>query len=271
MRRGPTVDRRKKLGVPPGGSFPFAPIAVGTPAREEMGGGRPPKDLSPPASTRRLAAAVALLDQIPAQENPGSRNPRGCSVFSLAAVLPGGSWCSYDRSRRSRGRSSPGLSLSLSGSRTRRHRANRRRCRSGGRCRLAHIARVVGDARPVLTTRAPEFGPGVTVRVHVAVGVRVSLRPGDRRPACWGSQCGHGHETHERFLHSITSIALVLFASRYVRSVRFVTPFGKRGKTIKSDAPATEQAGPFSRCGQSEDRHPKNTRNRKTGSGPIHP
>jgi len=88
VRRGPTVDRRKKLGVPPGGSFPFAPIAVGTPAREEMGGGRPPKDLSPPASTRRLAAASRCSIRSRHKRTPGAETPGVARCSHLLRCYP---------------------------------------------------------------------------------------------------------------------------------------------------------------------------------------
>jgi len=196
-----------KSGRPPSDGTE-TPIAVGTPAREEMEEGDPP-DLSPPASrTRLLSAAVALLDQIPAQENPGSRNPRGCLVFTRAAVLPGGSRRSYDRSRRSRGRdrSSPRLSLSLS-RRTwcswcawlpGRHRRHRRRSAIGVIAGVLRISRT-----SVFAAGTPELGPGVAVRMHVPVGVRVGarLRGSRGRPAHGCDQCGRKHKACDCLSH----------------------------------------------------------------------
>jgi hypothetical protein len=179
-------------------------------------------------ATHPTAAAAAPIRH---KRNPGSRNPRGCSVLSLAAVvLPGDSRRSYDRSRRSRRCSRRGgrrcsrrgcRRCSRRGGRTRRSgRSSRRYRRSNA---IVVVGRVLGVAGTVVfAASTPELGPGVTVRMHITVGVRVGagLCPGDRRPACWDSQCSHRHETHERLLHSITPIALDSVVHMYLRTPR---------------------------------------------------
>jgi hypothetical protein len=85
------------------------------------------------------------------------------------------------------------------------HRSHR------GRSTCGVIAGVLWITRTsVFATGTTELGSGMTVRVHVAIGVRVGaiFRPGGRRPAHWDSQRGRRHQTDDHPLHSITPIAL---------------------------------------------------------------
>ena len=145
------------------------------------------------------------------------------------AASPGSSWRSYDRSRgrdrRSRGCDATGRGCDRRG--PRRSSCTGRRCRCtwcawlpGRRYRRSSavvvVARVLGVAgTTVFAASTTELRSGVAVRVQVPVGVRVGARccPSHRDPARRGGQCGHRHETHERLLHSITSLS-GLFASR---------------------------------------------------------
>jgi hypothetical protein len=81
-----------------------------------------------------------------------------------------------------------------------------RRYRSRAIVLVARVLRVAGTVVFAASTTA--LRPGVAVRVHVPVGVRVRARccPSHRDPARRSGQCGRRHETHERLLHSITPI-----------------------------------------------------------------
>ena len=93
--------------------------------------------------------------------------------------------------------------------RTRRGRPSRSPWSHGSSSAAPDLA-VAAQLETVLAAGTTELGAGMTVRVQVAIGVGVgaTLRPGDRRPARWGSQCGRRHQTHDDPLHSITPIAV---------------------------------------------------------------
>ena len=98
-----------------------------------------------------------------------------------------------------------------SGRSRRRHRSHRSHRSHRGRSTFGVIAGVLWITRTsVFATGTTELGSGVTVRVHVAVcvGVGAILRPGGRRPAHWGSQCGRRHQADDDSLHSITPLLL---------------------------------------------------------------
>jgi hypothetical protein len=85
----------------------------------------------------------------------------------------------------------------------------------------------------VFASRTPELRSGVTVRVHVAVGVRVGTRGcgchGD--PAHRGGQCGCRHETDQGLLHG----ALPSIASH--RSLTSPQSFASRHPGNRTDRP----------------------------------
>jgi hypothetical protein len=127
---------------------------------------------------------------------------------------PGGSRHSYDRGRWSCSdgrRHAPYGSTwcrrcSLRGSsRSSRARRSRRRYRRSNAWSFA----VAVQFETVLATSTAELGSGVTVRVQVPVGVRVGTGCccSHRGPARRNDQSGRRHETHERLLHSITSLS----------------------------------------------------------------
>jgi hypothetical protein len=183
-------------------------------------GGRPPPvfqhGAAPLGQRLRPRASAACSDQLGRQRTtPGAETPGVARRSPLAAELPGCSWRSCDRSRRSRGRDSrsPHRSGTCTGTRrsggsTRRSGRSGRSGRNGWRYRRSNaivlVARVLGVAGTVVfAASTPELGPGVTVRMHVAVGVRVGagLRSGDRRPAHGRGHCSCDHETGKGLLH----------------------------------------------------------------------
>jgi hypothetical protein len=152
--------------------------------------------------------SLACSIQTHKREPLGVETPRGCLTFSLAVQLPGDSRRSYDWSRRSR---RDGRRCSLRGGRARR---GRRRGRGYRRSNAGSFAIAV-QLETVLAASTKELGSGVTVRLHVPVGVRAVARlsRGHRNPARGSGQCGRRHEAHECLLHSITPLS-GSFASR---------------------------------------------------------
>src|SRR5262245_25296154 len=182
-------------------------------------------DTSPPrppsSSQRRTAAARAAR---------GRRDPEGQRQLGLAprsggvgnADLPGNARDTLDRSRGSRG----GTHRS-GGTRTRRSRRSRRtrRTRRARLARRSHRGRGTAVVRGVLritgatifATGTTELGPGVTVRVEVAVGVRVGLRRGRSRghPTDGDRQRGGCHHADKHLLHVASLLWRVLLTARF--------------------------------------------------------
>jgi hypothetical protein len=143
-----------------------------------------------------------------------SRLPR-VGWLAFTAALPGGAWGSLDRRRGSSSRRH-GRSPRRRHGRGPRGRRGTRRRRGTYRCRWhcrSHRGHRRSDTGPlavavqleaVFAACPPELGSGVTVRVHVTVGVRVRarLRGSHGRPTHRCSQRGRKYQTRNYLSHS---------------------------------------------------------------------